>query len=1003
MPVPEISWQGGAKMKWKMGNRPVLGGFVIATAILVFVGWLSYRNTARFAEASEWQNHTYEVLTNLDMTVARLVDAETGQRGYLLTGDEAYLEPYRTAIKNLDQTIGNLKSLTSDNPNQQKRIQILEPLVEKKSAELQRTIDLRKNEGLSAANSVVLQGSGKQAMDEIRVVVADMANEENDLLRIRTQQANESAARSSRTILAGTFVSISLLMLCFGLLRRELSEREKAQGALAKSEKWFSTTLASVGDAVIATDMNGAVIFMNSVAQSLIGWSLEDARGKSMDLVFDIVNAETRRPVENPVKKVFREGNVVGLADHTVLLSKNGKEFDIEDSAAPILTDTGEGFGVVLVFRDVTDKKKEEEETKRQKELLELILGSIADGVVVADSNGKFLLFNAAAEQVLGIGATETAPEQWSDRYGAYMPDTVTQYPPDQLPLVRAMRGESVDDVELYIRNTQVPTGRLISFTGRPLKRADGALQGGVIVFHDRTERKRTEELILQAKEAAESANKFKDQFLSTMSHELRTPLNAVLGFSDLLADERYGPLNVRQQRYVSHIHAGGKHLLKLISDILDLSKIGAGRMELSREDVTLASAFSEVISALYPLAEKKSQSLLQQVEPHLHVHADATRFKQVLMNLVGNAIKFTPDGGRIELAARQVDDQVRMEVRDNGPGIQPEQQQRIFEAFFRLTQTGSATEGTGLGLAITSRLVELHGSKLGIESRPGEGTCFYFSLPLVAIAPDQPAQAFAPMPMAGKAPRILVVEDNAVTGQLIQSQLTSSGYEALRCDRPERATEMAAEHQPDAITLDLLMQPIHGLEVLLQLKNDPRTSTIPVIVVTILDQPGVGTALGADEYLIKPVDKATLLAAVERCLRSRGGAAPARTILVVEDDAPTLEMIVELLKGHGYAVSTATDGAQARASVAQFLPELVILDLVLPKMSGFELLAEWRSNPRTAELSVFVLTSKDLTKEEEKYVRAHAESLFRKQNEWRKPLIKQLERVVTSPSLEHA
>src|SRR6267142_5453004 len=162
-------------------------------------------------------------------------------------------------------------------------------------------------------------------------------------------------------------------------------------------------------------------------------------------------------------------------------------------------------------------------------------------------------------------------------------------------------------------------------------------------------------------------------------------------------------------------------------------------------------------------------------------------RFKQILMNLAGNAIKFTPEGGRIELAARQVDDQVRVEVRDNGAGIPLDNQQRIFEAFVRLAQTGTATEGTGLGLAITARLVELHGGKLGIESQPGEGTCFYFSLPLIAIAPDQPAQTSRPIPRASKAPRILVIEDNAVTGQLIQSQLTSSGYETLRCDKPER------------------------------------------------------------------------------------------------------------------------------------------------------------------------------------------------------------------------
>jgi len=326
---------GRRKDEIEMGNRLILTGFVIATAILGFVGWQSYRNTARFAEASEWRKHTYEVLRNLDETVARLVDAETGQRGYLLTGVNAYLEPYRAAIKNIDQTIGRLKSLTSDNPNQQKRIQILEPLVGEKLAELQQTIDLRKNNGLAAANRVVLEGSGKQAMDQIRAIIAEMANEEEDLLKLRTQKANESVASSVRTILTGTLLSISLLVLCFGLLQRELSERKKAQEALSKSEKWFSTTLASIGDAVIATDMNGAVTFMNSVAQSLTGWSQAEATGKSMDLVFDIVNKETRRPVENPVKKVFREGKIVGLADHTLLLSKDGKNLTLKTARRP--------------------------------------------------------------------------------------------------------------------------------------------------------------------------------------------------------------------------------------------------------------------------------------------------------------------------------------------------------------------------------------------------------------------------------------------------------------------------------------------------------------------------------------------------------------------------------------------------------------------------------------------------------------------------------------------
>jgi len=516
-----------------------------------------------------------------------------------------------------------------------------------------------------------------------------------------------------------------------------------------------------------------------------------------------------------------------------------------------------------------------------------------------------------------------------------------------------------------------------------------------VVVTHEIHKRRRAEADLIRAKEEAERASKFKDRFLSTMSHELRTPLNAVLGFSDLLADKRCGDLNERQQRYVSHINTGGRHLLKLIGDILDLSKIEAGRMELSCEDLAVTSIFGEVISALRPLAEKKTQTLSSNADRGLAVHADATRFKQVLMNLVGNAIKFTPEGGSIEITAHPADRGVQVRVRDNGPGIPQEEQKRIFDAFYRLRRSGEGAEGTGLGLAITESLVKLQGGTLDIESQPGHGSCFFFSLPAATTVRERRADVVKVGRKNGETLKILIIEDDAITVHLLESQLTSSGYLVVSCDQPERALEMAAEVQPQAITLDLLMNPTSGWEILMRLKQDPRTADIPVIVVTIVDNPGTGAALGADEYLVKPVDKVTLLAAVERCLHARPGSSPARPVLVVEDDAPTREIITELLTTKGYAVVTAPDGESARSQVAASLPELIILDLVLPKVSGFELLAEWRADPRTAELPIFVLTSKDLSSREKTYLHSHTQSLFRKGESWQDALLKQLQRAL--------
>ena len=558
---------------------------------------------------------------------------------------------------------------------------------------------------------------------------------------------------------------------------------------------------------------------------------------------------------------------------------------------------------------------------------------------------------------------------------------------------LRAISTGNGDEPDILIRALNEMLGQ-IQERDTALGRAHGELERRV--------RERTIQLAVANKELdlrnreVERATQLKSKFLASMSHELRTPLNAIVGFSDLLADEGPGQLNDKQKRFVNHIKQGAAHLLQLINDILDLSKIEAGQLELRCEQFLVKDALPEVLSTIRPLAMAKNIQVQQKLGTDRPVYADRVRFKQILYNLLSNAVKFTPKDGRITLECTDSAEFVCISVADTGIGIRPEDQVVVFEEF-RQVEGGqdSTREGTGLGLAITKRLVEQQGGKISLMSEPGKGSRFTFTLPvangsrLEVVHPLHSLSATTNGSL-GK-PLILVVDDEASARELISSYLNPE-YRIAIAESGDEAVNKAHHLRPDAITLDLSMPGKSGFEALVALKKNPDTSNIPIIIVSIVDQKNLGFALGAADYLIKPIRKPVLLETLRRHVPLQGD--DDSEILLVDDDPRTLEMLEETLRSAGYETQSVQSGARALEVLSSKLVSAVLLDLLMPGMDGFEVIRYLRQDPALKELPIFVMTGKSLTPEESALLARDTQALLRKNGSWQQQLIVELARV---------
>ncbi len=473
-----------------------------------------------------------------------------------------------------------------------------------------------------------------------------------------------------------------------------------------------------------------------------------------------------------------------------------------------------------------------------------------------------------------------------------------------------------------------------------------------------------------QANDDLAHANRAKSEFLASMSHELRTPLNAILGFTELMLDDDGIDLP-RRRHYLETVHSSGSHLLSLINDILDLAKVEAGRMDLQPEDFDAPLAAREVLTAIQPLAEQGGIRVDLQAEPDLHVQADRGKFKQILYNLVSNAIKFTDQGGRVDVECLHGEGEFILAVTDTGIGIAPEDQQRIFDAFQQLHGTSERPyKGTGLGLALVRQFVELHGGRITLRSNLGEGSRFEVHLPLregtalieAAVAESAVEDTDAPL--------ILVVEDDPRSEAILRHYLEGGGYRVVTARDGEDALLKARNLRPSAITLDVLLPGIDGWGVLEVLKSDPQTRDLPVVVVSVTDDPRRAYALGASDYFVKPVNREILL---ERLSRHTRLSSAQQTVLAVDDEKTDLDLMAGILRGAGYRVLEARSGREALDLVQRDPPDLIVLDLVMPELSGFAVLEELRRRGATRQVPVLVLTPRDLTAEDKRQLSGHA------------------------------
>jgi PAS domain S-box-containing protein len=607
---------------------------------------------------------------------------------------------------------------------------------------------------------------------------------------------------------------------------------------------------------------------------------------------------------------------------------------------------------------------------------LDSVIENIPNMVFVKDAAElRFFRFNRAGEDLLGFSRDELIGKNDFDFFPTAEAEQFVAA--DR----KTLRERHVVDIPEETIQTKEKGARILHTKKIPILDANGEPVFLLGISEDITDARLVQEALRQAQEEADSANRAKSRFLASMSHELRTPLNAILGFSELLSDDKTGQFDeATRTRFLKSIHSSSTHLLQLINDILDLSKVEAGQMELHFEPVDVGVVVNDVRSTIEPLARSKAIEMTTEPFAKVTLNADPAKVRQMLLNLVSNAIKFTPRGGRVEIRVHQDETWVDIAVSDTGIGIAKHDIGRLFKEFQQIDAgSGKRPEGTGLGLSLTRRFAELHGGTVSVESAVGTGSTFTLHLPRQATAPASPAPAVSPQAIDLSLPLVLVVDDNPHAAEILGRHLAAGGFRIEVARTGPEALSKAKDLRPVAITLDILLPEVDGWEVLNRLKADEDTRNIPVVVVSVIDNPALGRALGAMDYFVKPVDGKALLSRLSQYTFTTKVKSESVRVLVVDDEQANLDLLEALLEPAGFGVLRAGGGQEGIDVARSQLPNLILLDLMMPDVTGFDVVEALRAEEATRSIPVMVLTSKTLTEDDKRALSGQVAAIFQR------------------------